>query len=103
MTETETKVPAAPEPAAPEQEPESDEGLFWGRPPEDRAFETVEIVGGAAAGAAIGTAVAGPVGTAVGGIVGGAAGFVAGEMLERHEGRVAKTTDASEHEPSAEG
>lgn len=92
MTETELKIPQA-------EEEESDEGLMWGRPPEDRAFETVEIVGAAAAGAAIGTAVAGPVGTAVGGLVGGAAGFFAGEALERHEGRAAKTTHAADQEP----
>ena len=98
MTETESNVPTTPG-----QEPESDEGLFWGRPAEDRAFETVEIVGGAAAGAAIGTAVAGPVGTAVGGIVGGAAAFLAGEALERHEGRAAKTTDATEPEHGSSG
>jgi hypothetical protein len=96
MTETEPKVRQA-------EEAEPDEGLFWGRPAEDRAFETVEIVGAAAAGAAIGTAGAGPVGTAVGGIVGGAAGFLAGEALERHEGRAAKTTDATEHEPPSAG
>jgi uncharacterized protein YcfJ len=91
MTEPEPNVPrnSAEEPT---------ETLFWGRPPEDRAFETVEAGVGAVAGLAIGTAVAGPIGAAVGGIVGGAAGLLAGEALERHEGRAAKTIDASEGE-----
>jgi len=91
MTESQPNVP-------PEDAEEPDEGLFWGRPPEDRAFEAVEAGAGAVAGLAIGTAVAGPIGAAVGGIVGGAAGLLAGEALERREGRAAKTIDASEHE-----
>jgi len=92
MTESEPNVPR-------EDEAEPTESLFWGRPPEDRAFETVEAGVGAVAGLAIGTAVAGPPGAVIGGIVGGAAGLLAGEALERHEGRAAKTTDASEPEP----
>jgi len=35
--------------------------------------------------------------------VGGAAAFLAGEALERHEGRAAKTTDATEPEHGSSG
>jgi outer membrane lipoprotein SlyB len=73
-----------------------EEGLIAGRPAEDRSFELVEVVAGAATGLAIGSAVAGPVGTVVGGIVGAAAGLIAGEAVERAAGPAATTTDASE-------
>lgn len=74
-------------------------GLVAGRPVEDRSFEVVEAGAGLMAGMVVGTAVAGPIGTAVGGLLGAAAGFAAGEVLERHEGRAATTTDAAEPEP----
>jgi uncharacterized protein YcfJ len=76
-------------------EPDED-GLVLGRPIEDRSFEAVEAGAGMLAGMVVGTAVAGPVGTAVGALVGAAAGLAAGEALERHEGRAAHTTDATE-------
>lgn len=80
-----------------------EDGLVAGRPIEDRSFEIVEAGVGAAFGAAIGTAVLPGLGTAVGGVVGAAAGFVAGEALERHEGKVARTTDAVDDEPVPHG
>ena len=71
-------------------------GALGGRPADDRALEFVEGGVGLAAGLAIGTAVAGPVGTLVGAIVGATAGVAIGEAWERHMGRVAKTTNASD-------
>lgn len=110
MTETLTlQDPASPETAAEEAPPEPlheapvEDGLVAGRPIEDRSFEVVEAGVGAAFGAVIGTAVLPGIGTAVGGVVGAAAGFVAGEALERHEGKVARTTDAIDDEPVPHG
>lgn len=78
-------------------------GAIAGRPADDRALEVVETGIGVAAGLAIGGAIAGPVGAAVGLLVGGAGGFAAGEALERHMGRVATTTNATEDDREAPG
>jgi hypothetical protein len=72
--------------------------LVAGRPVEDRSFEVVEVGAGAVAGMVVGTAVVPGVGTAIGGLVGGAVALVAGEALERHEGRAARTIDAVDDE-----
>ena len=94
-----TQTIAPPDPALDTEAP-PDEILIAGRPVEDRSFEAVEAGAGLLTGLLVGTAVAGPIGAAVGGLVGVAAGFAAGEALERHEGRAATTTDASEPEPA---
>lgn len=93
-----TQTIAPPEPPVDVDQPD-EPGLIFGRPVEDRGFETVEAGIGIVAGLAIGTAVAGPVGTVVGGLVGAATGIVAGEAIERAAGRAAETTDATGPEP----
>ncbi len=71
-------------------------GLIAGRPIEDRSFELVEVTAGAAAGVLIGGSVAGPAGMLIGGVAGAAAGLLGGEAVERHAGRAATTTDATD-------
>jgi len=85
----------------PKREPETpgEPGLVRGRPIEDRSFEAVETTVGVVVGLAIGSAVAGPAGAAVGAAVGGAAGLAGGEILERAEGRAARSTDATRETP----
>ena len=95
MTETSVQDPPSVDVPAPIAAPRVEHDLVWGRPVEDRGFETVEAAGGFAVGLAIGAIVAGPLGAAVGAVAGAAGGFMAGEALERKVGRVATTTDAT--------
>lgn len=88
-------MPATISPPERPATPVDDSGLVLGRPVEDRSFEAVEAGAGLMTGLIVGTAVAGPIGCAIGGVVGVAAGLTAGEALERHEGRAARSTDAS--------
>jgi hypothetical protein len=83
-------------PAPPIDETEDEPGLLFGRPVEDRSFETVELAAGAALGLALG-ALAGPLTAVVGAIVGAAVGATAAEVLEELAGGVTRTTDTSHH------
>jgi hypothetical protein len=73
----------------------TENGLVFGRPVEDRAFEAVEAGAGLAVGVAIGAAVAGPVGATVGAVVGALGGLATGEVVERAVGLAATTTNAT--------
>jgi uncharacterized protein YcfJ len=96
MTESSVQDPPELEVRKPIAPPRVEHDLAWGRPIEDRGFEAVETTGGLIAGLVVGSFVAGPIGAAVGGVAGAAGGFLAGEALERHVGRVAETTDATD-------
>jgi hypothetical protein len=77
-------------------------GAFGGRPADDRALEIVEGGIGAAAGLVVGASlIAWPIGALLGIVVGGVAGFFAGELVERHIGRVTTTTNAESDEGAA--
>jgi hypothetical protein len=78
-------------------------GALGGRPADDRALEVVEGGVGALIGLAIGVTAAGPIGALVGAIAGVLIGLILGEAFERHMGRVARTTNASDVQPFAPG
>lgn len=75
-------------------------GLLFGRPVEDRSFETVELAAGAALGLALG-ALVGPLTAVIGAFVGAAVGATAAEIVEELAGAVTRTTDTSHHHRAA--
>jgi hypothetical protein len=76
-------------------------GALGGRPADDRALEVVEGGIGGVIGLAIGVSVGIPVVTIVAVIAGALIALVLGEAWERHMGRVARTTNASDAVPFA--
>jgi hypothetical protein len=86
-------LPPADDPAI---DTDDEPGLLFGRPVEDRSFETVELAAGAALGFALG-ALIGPLTAVVGALVGAAVGATAAEVVEELAGIVTRTTDTGHH------
>jgi outer membrane lipoprotein SlyB len=76
---------------------EEEPGMLFGRPVEERSFETVELAVGAAIGFSAGAALGGLAGAVIGGLLGAAVGAGAAERLEHAVGAVGLTTDTSRH------